>query len=63
LAVVPPAPGAKTRTNRPFDRKIGHLTAGGTAGGTLGGTLVSFTAGVGMLGSSHGGTLGGSLGG
>jgi hypothetical protein len=66
LAVVPPAPGAKTRTNRAFaggDRKIGHVTAGGTAVGTLGGTLVSFTAGGGTLGSSLGSSLGGTRGG
>ena len=65
---MPPAPGAKTRTNRAFaggDRKIGHVTAGGTAVSTLGGTLVAFTAGGGTLGgtlcSSLGGTLGGTL--
>ena len=61
LAVVPPAPGAKTRTNRPFaggDRKTGHVTTGGgTLGIWLGGTL------SGSLGGTLDGTLGGSLGG
>jgi hypothetical protein len=66
LAVVPPAPGAKTRTNRAFaggDRKIGHVTAGDRAVGTLGGTPISFTAGGGTLGSELGSSLGGMLGG